>query len=114
MRKKIIIGLFSGFITGLFATGGGTILVPAFVYLLKMDEKGARATSICCVLPAAIISFLFYVKERYFDIKLSLICAVGGTIGAILGAKLLNKLPDKILKICFTIFLVYVSIRFII
>lgn len=114
MRKKIIIGLLSGFITGLFATGGGTILIPTFVYWLKIDEKVARATSICCVLPAVIISFLFYMKERYFDIKLSIICAVGGSIGAILGTKLLNKLPDTILKICFIAFLVYVSIRFII
>ena len=65
MRKKIIIGLLSGFITGLFATGGGTILIPTFVYWLKIDEKVARATSICCVLPAVIISFLFYMKEKY-------------------------------------------------
>ena len=70
MRKKIIIGLLSGFITGLFATGGGTILIPTFVYWLKIDEKVARATSICCVLPAVIISFLFYMKEKYYYFSL--------------------------------------------
>lgn len=114
MIKKIIIGLFSGFITGLFATGGGTVLIPAFVYFLDMDEKVARATSICCVLPAVIISFIFYIKDKHFDVKLGLLCAFGGIIGAVIGAKLLNRLPDKILKICFIIFLLYVSVKFMI
>lgn len=114
MMKKICIGIISGFITGLFATGGGTILIPAFVYFLSMSEKEARATAICCVLPATIISFIFYYKDKYVDLKLGILAAIGGIIGAIIGQKLLNKLSDRILKICFIIFLIYVSVRFII
>ncbi len=114
MIKKISIGVISGFITGLFATGGGTILIPAFVYFMNLSEKEARATAICCVLPATIVSFIFYYKDKYVDIKLGLLAAVGGIIGAFIGQKLLNKLSDRILKICFIIFLIYVSIRFMI
>lgn len=114
MIKKINIGLISGFITGLFATGGGTLLILAFIYFFKMGEKEARATAICCVLPATIISFIFYAKKGALDIKLSILCAIGGIIGSIIGTKLLSKLSDRILKICFTIFLIYVSIKFII
>lgn len=114
MMKKICIGIISGFITGLFATGGGTILIPAFVCFLSMSEKEARATAICCVLPATIISFIFYYKDKYVDLKLGILAAIGGIIGAIIGQKLLNKLSDRILKICFIIFLIYVSVRFII
>lgn len=114
MIKKISIGILSGFITGFFATGGGTILIPAFVYLLNMNEKEARATAICCVLPATIVSFIFYYKNEYVDIKLGILSAIGGIIGAFIGAKLLNKLSDRILKICFIIFLIYVSIKFIV
>ena len=39
MIKKIIIGLIAGIISGLFSTGGGMILVPSFIYLLKMDTE---------------------------------------------------------------------------
>ena len=46
MLKKIIIGITAGIISGLFSTGGGMILVPAFLYVLKISEKKARATSI--------------------------------------------------------------------
>lgn len=114
MIKKISIGLISGLITGLFATGGGTILIPAFVYILGMAEKESRATAICCVLPATIVSFIFYYKNQYVDFKIGILAAFGGIIGALIGVKLLNKLSDRILKICFIIFLIYVSIRFII
>ncbi len=114
MIKRIIIGILAGLTTGLFATGGGTILIPAFVYFLGMQEKEARATAICCVLPATIVSFIFYYKDKYVDFKIGILAALGGIIGAFIGEKLLNKLSDRILKICFIIFLIYVSMRFII
>lgn len=114
MIKKICIGVLSGITTGIFATGGGTILIPAFVYFLKMTEKEARATAICCVLPATIVSFIFYYKDKYVNLKIGILAALGGIIGACIGEKLLKKLSDRILKICFIIFLIYVCIRYII
>ncbi len=112
--KKIIIGVLSGLITGIFATGGGIILIPAFVHYVGMSEKEARATSICCVLPSAIISFIFYYKNQYVDIKMGILAAIGGIIGAFIGTRLLNIFSDKVLKVCFIFFLAYVSIRFIV
>lgn len=114
MIKKISIGVLSGLITGLFATGGGNILIPAFVYFINLPEKEARATAICCVLPSTIVSFFFYYKNQYVDIKLGLLAAIGGIIGAFIGGKLLSRFTDSILKFCFIIFLTYVSIKFII
>ena len=40
--KKILIGVSAGVISGLFTAGGGLILVPAFMYMLKMEPKKAR------------------------------------------------------------------------
>ena len=56
MLKKIIIGFLAGLVNGLFATGGGLILVPAFVYLLKLTEQESRATSLFCILPLVLVS----------------------------------------------------------
>ena len=36
-----------------------------------------------------------------------ILCAIGGIIGGFIGAKLLNKIPDKYLKLAFAIFLIY-------
>lgn len=109
MFKKILIGLIAGIINGFFATGGGMILVPAFVFLLGMDSKEARGTSIFCILPMVITSSFFYYQSNYIDWKISVLCAIGGTIGGYIGAKMLKKLPEKFLKITFALFLFYIS-----
>lgn len=114
MIKKILVGIIAGFISGLFAAGGGMIVVPAFVHIFKMDEAEARATSVFAILPMVITSGLFYYNNNYVDWTLGTKCALGGIIGGFIGSKLLRKLSDKVLKILFIIFLMYVSIKMII
>ena len=110
---KILIGIFAGIVSGLFASGGGMILVPAFLYLLKMEDVESRATSVICILPMVVTSGIFYYKSNYIDWKIGMLCAIGGIIGGVVGAKLLNKLPEKYFKIAFTIFLIYASYKMV-
>lgn len=114
MIKKIIIGLMAGMVSGLFATGGGMIVVPALVYLLEVEDAKARATSLFVILPMVVTSGIFYYKNDYINWKIGCLCAIGGMIGGYLGSKYLKKIPVLYLKISFTIFLVYVSIRMMI
>ena len=37
--KKMLIGIVVGVISGLFASGGGLLLVPVYTHILKLDEK---------------------------------------------------------------------------
>jgi len=113
MLKKIIIGLMAGIISGLFSTGGGMILVPAFIYILKFDEKEARATSIMCVFAMVIVTSFFYIEKKYIDFSLAFECAIGGVIGSYFGSKLLNRINDKILKMIFIFFIIFIGIKFI-
>lgn len=113
MFKKIIIGLLAGVVSGLFSTGGGMILVPAFIYLLNLEDTKARGTSVFCILPMVITSSFFYYKGDFIDWKIAFFCAIGGAIGGYIGAKLLKKLPKKVMKIAFTIFLAYASYKMI-
>ena len=105
MWKKIIIGMLAGLISGIFSTGGGMILVPAFIYILKMNPVEARATSIACILVMVITSSIFYARNNYLNWDIGWMCAIGGIIGGFLGSKFLNKIPDSILKITFIIFM---------
>ena len=109
--KEILIGLIAGTICGLFASGGGLILVPAFIHILKVEDKISRATATFCILPMVITSSIFYYKGNYIDWKLGILCAIGGIFGGIIGAKLLNKIPTRKVKILFIIFLLYVSLK---
>ena len=113
MIKKIFIGIFAGFISGLFASGGGMIVVPALVYLLNFNEKKARATSVFAILPMVIASGFFYMQNNFIDWHIGIKCAIGGIIGGYIGTILLKKLSNNILKIILTNFLIYMSIRMI-
>lgn len=113
MFKKMFIGMLAGAICGFFSTGGGMILVPSFIYVLKMEPLKARATSVFCILPMVITSSFFYYQNNYIDWKIALLCAIGGIVGGYIGAKLLTKIPEHIFKIIFTCFLIYVSINMI-
>lgn len=111
MLKKVIIGFLAGIVSGMFSTGGGMILVPAFIYLLTLEDVKARGTSVFCILPMVITSSFFYYKGNFIDWKTAILCAIGGSIGGYIGAKLLKKLPTKVLKIAFIVFLIYASFK---
>ena len=113
MWKKILVGLIVGFISGMFASGGGLLLIPAYIHFFNSSEKEARATAIFCILPMVITSGFFYYKSNYIDWNISILCAIGGTIGGYIGAKVLKKIPVQYLKIIFTIFLIYASYKMI-
>jgi len=113
MIKRILVGLVAGMISGFFTAGGGLIVVPALLYTLKLEPKKARATSIFCILPMVLVTSFFYGQGNFIKWDIGLKCAVGGVIGGIIGARLLNKLPEKYLKIAFTIFLIYAGINMI-
>ena len=112
--KTAIIGTIAGIISGLFTSGGGLILVPAFVYILKLEHIKARGTTITCILPMVITSSIFYYGRDHLDLKTGVLCAIGGTIGGIIGARLLKKLPLIYVKIIFTSFLLFVGFRILI
>ena len=88
--KIAVIGGLAGIICGLFGTGGGMILVPAFIYMLDIEPKKARATSLCCMLAMVIASSFFYYKNNYINwnsglfyimhIECYLFCKIGGKI----------------------------------
>ena len=114
MFRKILVGLIAGTISGLFAAGGGMIVVPALIHLFKIEDSKARATSVFAILPMVVASGVFYYKNDYVDWNLGIKCAIGGIIGGIIGAKLLKKISTKTLRILVIVFLIYTSVKMII
>lgn len=113
MLKRILVGLVAGIISGLFTAGGGLIIVPALIYTLKLEPKKARATSLFCMLPMVLTTAMFYGQSDFINWNIGIKCAIGGVLGGIIGAKLLNHLQEKYLKIAFTLFLIYAGFNMI-
>lgn len=111
--KLLSIGIITGFINGLFGSGGGTIVVPALIFLLGMDDHKAHATAISIILPLSIISTIIYLSNKSIQLKIALPIAIGGVIGSFIGAKTLNKIPINILRKIFGSIIIYTAIRMI-
>lgn len=109
--KKFAIGVIAGFISGMFAAGGGMIVVPALIHIFRIEDAKARATSVFAILPMVITSGFFYGKNNYIDWNIGVKYAIGGIVGGFIGAKLLKKLSTKVLRIVFILFLIYTSVR---
>lgn len=112
-KKTLTFGSVIGFINGLLGAGGGSLLVPFLERIMKVEEHEAHATAISVILPLSIVSSILYVTRENIDYTLLLYVAIGGTIGGLIGAKLLVKIPKKWLHRLFGIVLIIASIRMI-
>lgn len=112
--KLIFIGLFAGFINGLFGSGGGTIIVPSLIFLISLPDHIAHATAISVILPLSIISTIVYLFNNSIPLSLSLLVIIGGIFGSYLGAKILNKIPVNVLRKIFGSVIIYTALRMII
>ena len=99
--RHILIGLITGVLNGLFGAGGGSIAVPAMELFLGTDEKKSHATAIAIILMLSAVSSFFYIRRGFFDWKLWLPVTIGGIAGGLVGAKVLNKISKRWLKIIF-------------
>ena len=91
MIKKIFIGLVAGMVSGLFAAGGGMIVVPSLIHIFKIEDSKARATSVFAILPMVVASGIFYYKNNFIDWNLGIQCAIGGIIGGAIRCEIIKK-----------------------
>ena len=112
-KKTSVVGLVVGFISGMFAAGGGILLIPIYTYVFNSSEKEARATAIFCILPMVLSTAIIYGKGNYIDWNTGILCAFGGIIGSLIGSYFLNILSSKYLKLVYIILLLYSGIRFL-
>ena len=79
VRTSVVIalGFGAGLLSGLFGVGGGILVVPVLVLLLKFDQRLANGTSLGAVLPISISSLLTYWSHGNVDWHMALWLALG-------------------------------------
>ena len=111
--KLVSIGVITGFINGLFGSGGGIIVVPALIFLLQVDDHKAHATAISIILPLSIISTIVYFLNGSIPFKIAIPVSIGGILGGFIGAKTLNKISPNLLRKIFGSLIIYTAVRMI-
>ena len=108
----IAIGLFIGFLSGIMGVGGGFILVPAMIYLLKMPTNVVVGTSLFqIVFVTAATTIMQATWNHTVDIVLAVLLMAGGVIGAQLGAVAGAKLKGEELRFLMAALVLLVALR---
>lgn len=108
----LAIGLAAGVLSGLFGIGGGILIIPALVLLVKMEPPMATGTSLgALLLPVGALGAWAFYKRGNVDITGSLLLAVGLFVGAYFGAQLNQTLQPDTARRAFAIFLVLVAAK---
>ncbi|HPC35711.1 MAG TPA: sulfite exporter TauE/SafE family protein [Candidatus Marinimicrobia bacterium] len=110
----IILGFVAGMMSGLFGIGGGIIIVPALISIFKYPYKKAVGTSLMALLlPVGLPGVLVYYRAGQLQIAPALSIALGLLFGALIGALISIKLPSRLIKRIYGIFLLLAGFNFI-
>ncbi|MBJ7340526.1 sulfite exporter TauE/SafE family protein [Mycolicibacterium sp.] len=105
----IFTGAIGGILSGLFAIGGAIVMVPLLVWRAGMDQRRAAATSLVAIIPTAIVSSATYLVHADVDIVAAAFISGGAIAGAIIGSRLLRRLPLGWLRWMFIVFILLIA-----
>lgn len=101
----LLIGLIAGIASGYVGVGGGFIMVPLFISLLGIMMRQASGTSLVAVTILAIPGVVEQGLLGHIDYIAGIAMAVGSIPGAVIGASLIRKVPERKLRFVFGAFL---------
>jgi Predicted permeases len=106
-----IIGFFVGIFSSIMGVGGGFIIIPAMIYILRMPTNVVVGTSLYQIIfITSFVTILHASTNQSVDIILALILLLGGAIGAQIGVRLSSKLNGAWLRITLAILVLAVGL----
>ena len=109
----MLIGFVIGIIGALLGIGGGFVLVPALVYILRVPGKVVVGTSLLHLIAVmAVTCFLHALQTQSVDTMLAFCLMVGSVAGAQFGASAGQHLPGEQLRILLALLILAIAIRF--
>ncbi len=112
MALLLVVGLAAGVLSGMFGIGGGVIIVPALLYIMKMKQVEATATSLAALIPpVGLLGAYEYYRNGSIHVASAALIAGGMFVGAYFGAKITLNLPADLIRRLYAVFLMAISIK---
>ena len=106
------LGVFAGVLSAIMGVGGGFILVPAMLYVLRMRANVVVGTSLFqIIITTAITTVLQAGRNQTVDVVLSTILLLGGVVGAQFGAKLSGRFRAEEMRAALGLIVLLVGIQ---
>jgi uncharacterized membrane protein YfcA len=107
-----VIGFGIGFFGAIMGIGGGFLLIPALIYLMRVPTTVSVGTSMFITLCTMLLATVLHAMENQtVDIVLALVLMIGGVIGAQFGARAGQAIRAEQLRLLLAILVVGVAVR---
>ena len=108
----LLLGAFVGVLSAIMGVGGGFILVPAMIYVLRMPAGVVVGTSLFqIIITTALTGVLQAGRNQTVDIVLATLLLVGGVLGAQLGARASTRFRAEELRVVLALIVLIVGLR---
>jgi hypothetical protein len=108
----LVIGFVVGAMSAIMGVGGGFIIVPAMIYLLRMPTNVVIGTSLVQIIAIAVATTLLQATSNYaVDIVLAGILVAGGVVGAQFGVRAGAKLRGEQIRLLLALLVLGVALR---
>ncbi len=106
-------GALTGLLSGMMGIGGGSLMVPAMVLLLGIEQHTAQGSSLLAMIPAGAVGA--WTHKTLGNVATPLLYGLipGVLIGTFLGARAAHYLPESILRFIFAVVIIWTGIRLI-
>ena len=79
----LLAGALAGFINGFFGAGGGMVLVPLLLWLVRLEDKAAFSSAVAVILPLCAVSIAVYAVHDSLPLRDALPYLIGGAAKAL-------------------------------
>ncbi|AFM33804.1 MULTISPECIES: sulfite exporter TauE/SafE family protein [Stutzerimonas stutzeri subgroup] len=101
-----LLGAGAGAMGGLFGVGGAVIATPILTSVFGTSQVVAQGLSLALAAPSTGVTLVTYALHHQVNWSLGLPLAVGGLLSISLGVRLAHALPERLLRLLFSVFLV--------
>lgn len=116
-RKQLLqgaaIGLVAGLASGYVGVGGGFIMVPLMLSIIGIPMRKASGTSLIAVMILAIPGVIEQGIIRNINYLAGIAIVIGTIPGAVIGARLVTKVPERTLRLLFGCFLIVAAVMLV-
>lgn len=116
-RKQLLqgaaIGLVAGLASGYVGVGGGFIMVPLMLSIIGIPMRKASGTSLIAVMILAIPGVIEQGIIGNINYLAGIVIVIGTIPGAVIGARLVTKVPERTLRLLFGCFLIVAAVMLV-
>ena len=113
LLQGALIGLVAGLASGYVGVGGGFIMVPLMLSIIGISMRKASGTSLIAVMILAIPGVIEQGILGNINYLAGIAIVIGTIPGAVIGAKLVTKVPERTLRLLFGCFLIVAAVMLV-